>query len=668
MSNINIRGVVQNIRTRTNVYTPLIEVVVNAIQAIEGNNRKDGLVSISVERTDQLELDEPLPAVCSFKVTDNGIGFNKVNRDSFDTLYSEQKVGEGGKGFGRFTCLKYFENVTVTSVFKEDSVFKERTFSMGKEKDIIVDEKVASTDKNETGSMVHLIDFKGNKFPDKSLTTIARNLVEKLLPYFITDGYICPKIVISENDGSESIVLNDYLEDDLNRTISEMNVDNGTFQLRKDSKEQKFIARVFKIYSPKSQKSKISLVAHKREVTETAIHNYIPEFIEEFCDNEDASKQGRPLNYIIKTYVFSDYLDQNVTLTRDGFNFINRDDVLEEISQSDIEGEAAKIAKKAVGNDITTRQERKRKQISDYVDDEAPWHRELLAKLDLSSMPYNPSPEDIEIRLQREKFQQEQTIKREVKALLDDGDAEMMKENVGKIVSRISDTSKNDLVHYVTLRRKVLELFKKNLELDPDGKYASEGAVHDIIFPRRADSLEVQFNEHNLWIIDERLNFTSYISSDKPLNDGKSERGDLVVYGRRVIFRGDNEPSNPITIFEFKKPQRDDFVDPSSEEDPVQQIIRYVNNIREGKYKTPEGRKILVSDNTPFFGIVVCDLTAKVEKWLEKEKNFKPMPDRLGWFQWYENINLYAEVLSWDKVLKDADMRNRIFFHKLGLN
>ena len=50
---------------------------------------------------------------------------------------------------------------------------------------------------------------------------------------------------------------------------------------------------------------------------------------------------------------------------------------------------------------------------------------------------------------------------------------------------------------------------------------------------------------------------------------------------------------------------------------------------------------------------------AKVEIWFKRdEKNFKPMPDRLSWFQWLENINVYIEVVSWDKVLKDAKMRN----------
>ena len=120
-------------------------------------------------------------------------------------------------------------------------------------------------------------------------------------------------------------------------------------------------------------------------------------------------------------------------------------------------------------------------------------------------------------------------------------------------------------------------------------------------------------------------------------------------------------------IFEFKKPQRDDFVNRSASEDPVQQIIRYVNDIQDGKYKTPEGRRMLVATNTPFYGFVVCDLTAKIEEWLEREKNFLPMPDRLGWFQWIGNINLYVEVIGWEKVLRDARMRNRIFFAKLGI-
>lgn len=396
-------------------------------------------------------------------------------------------------------------------------------------------------------------------------------------------------------------------------------------------------------------------------------YNHIPEFIEEFYEKtSDGSKDG-DRNYIVKAYVFGEYLDNNVSLERGGFEFQKDNDVFHGISQNEIEQAALAIAKNAVGNDITARQEKKKQRVNLYVEEQAPWHRGILESIDLSDMPYNPDNEVIESKLQKEKYHQEISIKREISQLLAESDVENLKANVTEIVQKISGTSKNDLVHYIALRRNVLDIFKRSLELDPDGSYSSEGVVHDIIFPRKGDNEKTLFESHNLWIIDERLNFTSYVSSDLPLNGGNSERPDLLVYDRRVLFRGDNDPSNPVTIFEFKKPQRDDFVNPSSKEDPVQQIVRYVNSIRDGDFKTPEGREIRVEKNTPFYGYVVCDLTKKVKKWLETEKNFKPMPDRLGWFQWQENINLYIEVLSWDKVLKDADMRNKVFFHKLGI-
>lgn len=122
-----------------------------------------------------------------------------------------------------------------------------------------------------------------------------------------------------------------------------------------------------------------------------------------------------------------------------------------------------------------------------------------------------------------------------------------------------------------------------------------------------------------------------------------------------------------LTIFEFKRPNRDDFVNSGSKEDPIAQVTRYTNSIRAGKYKTPAGRPINVTNETPFYGYVVCDLTPKVREWLFSVQNFKPMPDGLGYFRWNDNINLYMEVLSWEKILKDSEMRNGIFFQKLGI-
>jgi histidine kinase/DNA gyrase B/HSP90-like ATPase len=666
MSNVNIKRAVENIRANTTVYTPIVEAVVNAIQAIEDSGVRNGKIAIRVHRDRQLELEEEnLPEIHSFEIEDNGIGFNDVHRNSFDTLYTDLKMSAGGKGFGRFTCLKYFQDLHVKSVYRDNGSFKLREFSMGKENDIIVNEKISETAKRETGSTVHLRIFKGGKTIDKKLSTIARHLVEKLLPYFITKDYVCPNIVLSEKDGKVgAIQLNDYFSNELSRVIQEIPVKKSTFKQKGVEGEEVFEVRVFKLYFQKNLKSKISLVAHKREVSGSALDKYVPEFVDDFYEKEG---DGQERNYIVKAYAFSPYLDRHVSLERGGFEFQMESDVLYGISQTDIERQVANIAKEAVGSEISVRQDRKMERVRSYVDDEAPWHKSIIENIDLTDMPFNPSAEEIESRLQKEKFSQEAQIKKEVTKLLAEGNLKKQQENAAETVSKISGTSKNDLIHYIALRRHILDIFGKSLEVDEKGAYSSEGLVHDIIFPRKGNTDITKFEDHNLWIIDERLNFTKYVSSDLPLNGGNSERPDLLVYNKRILFRGDNEASNPVTIFEFKKPQRDDFVNPSSEEDPVQQIVRYVNNIRDGKYKTPEGRKMLVAPNTPFYGYVVCDLTPKVEAWLEREKNFKPLPDRLGWFQWYENINLYIEVISWDKVLKDSKMRNQIFFQKLGI-
>lgn len=666
MSNVNIKRAVENIRANTTVYTPIVEVVVNAIQAIETNGGADGKIVIRIHRVQQNEMLDGLPEVHSIEIEDNGIGFNDKNRQSFDTLYTDLKINEGGKGFGRFTCLKYFENFYIDSIYLDKGVFKQRRFSMGKDNDIIVDEKVTATLEQKTKSVVLLSTLKKGKSIDKKLNTIARILVEKLLPYFITHDYVCPEIILSEQNGDDSIRLNDYLSNDLSAVIKEIPVDLNTFTLKGIQAEEDFRVRVFKLYFPKNQKSKISLVAHKREVSGSVIHKYIPEFIDDFYDKDGSGNVNHDRNYIVKAYVFSPYLDRNVSLERGEFEFQMESDVLLGISQIDIESRSASIAKDAVGSDIAIRQEKKRERVQSYVDDEAPWHKGMLEKIDLTTISYNPSNQEIESLLQKEKFTQETQIKSAVTQLLADSNQNNLKENVPAIVSKISVTSKNDLVHYIALRRNILDIFGKSLQTDETGTYSSEGVVHDIIFPRKGDTDTTSFENHNLWIIDERLNFTDYVSSDLPLK-GNNDFPDLLVYNKRILFRGDNEVSNPVTIFEFKKPQRDDFVNPSSKEDPVQQIVRYVNKIRDGDCKTPQGRKILVAENTPFYGYVICDLTSKVEDWLEREKNFKPMPDRLGWFQWQENINLYIEVISWDKVLKDAKMRNQIFFQKLGI-
>lgn len=666
MSNVNIKRVVENIRSGTNSYTPLVEIVVNAIEAIERTGNTEGKVEITIHRTPQTDLDDAIPDIEGFSVTDNGIGFNEEHRESFDTLYTAQKISQGGKGFGRFICLKYFDSVQIQSVYQDGREFICRKFKMGKDTEIIVDETASRTNNKQTGTTVELTHIK-KRFPDKGIPTIARTLVERLLPYFISEECSCPRILLQNERDSDPVCLNDYLSEPNDSLIFEVKSAGGDFVLEATEDPKTFSANVFKLYSPKATRSRISLVAHRREVTSTSLHNYIPEFSEEFYDEISIREHTRERNFIVAVYVFGDYLDEHVSIERAGFEFHKDNDLMLGISQKDIEEPAAEYARGAVAQDVSDRQTRKAQRIRDYVRDNAPWHAEILNDLDFSQVPYNPTNEEVETHLHHQKYTREIAVKGEVRELLASQAPEDLRENAAEIVSRISGTSRSELIHYVALRRSVLEIFDRSLTLDQGGSYSSEDLVHDIIFPRRRNSEDTLFGEHNLWIVDERLNFTEYLSSDLALDGARGDRPDILVFDKRIGFRGDNNPSNPVTIFEFKRPHRDDFVNPSSKEDPVQQIVRYVIQIKDGKYTTPRGREIQVADNTPFYGYVICDLTSKVRNWVENEKDFRPMPDGLGYFNWHEKLNLYLEVLSWDKILKDAVMRNRIFFHKLGI-
>lgn len=666
MSNVNIRRAVENIRAGTNVYTPIVEVVVNAIQAIEATGRMDGVVKIQIDRTPQSSFEYHNPEIIGFTVIDNGEGFTDQNRQAFDTLYTERKIEEGGKGFGRFTCLKYFNDVVFESDFRFNGSFKRRKFRMGKNTDIIVNETLSESEALDTRTAVQLITPK-IQMPERSAASLARTLVERLLPYFVSEERTCPKVILVEGDGSSSLELNEYLSNPQNPLITETQFARGEFTLESVVGTQNFTARVFKIYSPKTSRSKISLVAHRREVTSVTLQTYIPEFSEEFFDTVGSRDGESGRNFIVKVYVFGGYLDEHVSLERGGFEFQRENDLLYGISQRDIEQRASEYARRSVDDDVAERRERKIERVRTYVRDEAPWHSSIINEVDLTDFPYNPTNEQIEGRLHSHKYKQEVKVRSEIKALLENKEPGEVAEKASDIVSRISGSSRNELAHYVALRKSVLDIFEKSLSIGPDGKYHPEGVVHDIIFPRKGDGDTTPFSEHNLWIIDERLNFTDYLSSDLPLEGALTDRPDLLAFDKRIGFRGDNEPSNPVTIFELKKPQRDDFVNPSSKEDPIEQIVRYVIKIRDGKYRTPKGREILVSANTPFYGYVICELNQKVKDWLEDVKDFKPMPDKLGYFSWHEKLNLYIEVLSWDKVLRDANMRNKVFFHKLGI-
>lgn len=664
MSRINIQGTIDNIRSKSNVYTPVIEAIVNSIHSIRKKQIEDGKIEITLFRESVLLLDIAKPDVKSIHIRDNGFGFDQDNRDSFDTFYSEFKKEEfGGKGFGRFMFVKYFSDVTVESVFRDDqNQLKFRNFRFGKEFDIIVDENIDITNAVDTYALVKMENLRKNQYFDKQIDTIARRLLERLLIFFVNETVKCPTIIIKEADGSGQIVLNDYLG--AAKEIQLFGENNFDLSMPGTNEVLNFRVKIFKIYYPGNQKSRISLTGHNREVTETNLHKYVPEFEDDFFEEEGRSKR----NYIIKTYVIGDYLDQSVALEREGFYFEKETpNMYFPIPQSAIEQQAAEITKNSFNDDVQTRFQKKQQQIKTYVNENAPWHKSFLNELDMSLLPYNPKDEDIEIELQTVKFKKEQATRAEFKTIFKNPNSLFSQEHIAGAIAKISDIGKSDLAHYVFNRKLVLEALTELLKRRDDGKAELEKDVHNLIYPMGGNSEQILYEDHNLWLLDERLVFSEFIASDKKISTKKDALGepDLMVFDQKRSFRnGDNEFSNPLTIFEFKRPKRNNYTDA---EDPIIQIGSYLQAIRAGKYEMPEGLEpIKVNENTPVYGYVIADITDRIVEFAIRHQ-LTPSPDKEGYFGFHSGYKMYVEILSFKKLLKDATLRNKVFFKKLLL-
>lgn len=72
------------------------------------------------------------------------------------------------------------------------------------------------------------------------------------------------------------------------------------------------------------------------------------------------------------------------------------------------------------------------------------------------------------------------------------------------------------------------------------------------------------------------------------------------------------------------------------------------------------------SEDIPGYCYIICDMTPTVERCC-KSASLQVTADHLGYFGYNPNYKAYIEVISFDRLLKSAKERNRMFFEKLGI-
>lgn len=304
----------------------------------------------------------------------------------------------------------------------------------------------------------------------------------------------------------------------------------------------------------------------------------------------EVDKNGRQRNYSVKAYVIGDFLDKNVTVERDGFT-ISKDEgeLLSSVSEKYIEREAAYVVKNKFFEEMSRRFEEKRQRVENYVTHKAPWNRTLMSDIDLESMAMGISEQEMEMRFQKAKFEREQQIWIEIKEIESRQEEETDEDfdnQVSELVGKISNSSKNDLVHYVCTRKKVIDLFDILRKRKDDGTTSLERDIHNLIYPMGRNSLNIEYEDHNLWLLDERLVFSTFSASDQSNFKDDNDAPDLAIFfdNKSMYRHGDNIATSPICIVEFKRPKRTQY---KEGENPILQACHYARKILDGKYEMP---------------------------------------------------------------------------------
>ena len=672
----NVIGRVKNTNlAKTQGLLPLYEAIINSIDAIEetpGSTPQGKIditilrqyaLSVDVEGQDQQTANAPIRG---FIIQDNGIGFTDKNFNSFNEADTQSKATKGGKGVGRFIWLKTFQKIEIDSVFEKDNkLFKrEFTFSLATP-DGIQDHKIEQLIKPEPiQTVVKLLNFK-SEFEERiprNATIIARRIVEHSLEYLLLGRF--PKIILHEEDDSQII--------DLEEVYSTLvaNVSHEQYKLGK----HEFDVAHFKIHIHSDISHQINYCANNRVAKSVKIGNRVPNL------STTLSSDGNE-PFVYAGYVSSSFLDEHVNQQRTDFELFPEDGlkIPGELTWQEIENASLKKSESFLMPFTEVIKVEKEDRIREYVNENAPEYRYIIKNHseELDSIPPDISDDKLDSQLHEIQRKIEQNLRQEtetiVEALSSDNtwDENKWDEQFSKFWQEFNEVGKANLAKYIVHRKKMLTILEMALKRQPSGKYSLEEIIHRIIFPLKNTSDDISHNDHNLWIIDEKLSYHQYLASDKPLNKIQpidsdfDSRPDLLIFFNNAFATVDDEhPYNSgVVIIEFKRPMRDNY---SESENPISQVLGYVKQIKEGKSLQKDGRPFQILSSTPFYCYIVCDITPMIRDRADFA-SLLPTPDANGYFGFFKNLGAYVEVISFDKLLRDAQKRNRVLFDKLEL-
>ncbi|MGN8118891.1 ATP-binding protein [Labrys sp. 22185] len=568
---------------------PTLEAVSNAMHGIEArfgdNAREQGMIEIVMS-----SINDPHRLMIS--ITDNGVGLDNGNYISFKTPFSGHKLQQNGRGFGRFIAFKVFDRILYSSRFETLPASDKRTFRF----DINQKDELIYHDGEPDFSHLGLrVDYDEPRSEWHELIAtldqgdIADHIGSHFLPHFLYRWL--PEITIRFDDGEPSSITTHF------KNVF-VEAEAGSFDVQIDDKAEKIDYSLTKVPRTRSFKNHSLLfaagdriVGNPRDLT-----NLLGQ--PAFFDNNNQP-------YIVIAVVRSSAFETRLNDARTGINIFPT--IVEEIV-----GKVGDIIQATENTQIAKIKATQSRDLEGALQ-ENPILRIGLRGQSIpayvAGKPNNWKAQDFVSNLAIERYRVSRDLSKAISSAANNPDNYMA--NIKDIVDKIDASNKEALAEYVVHRKKVIELIEAARKYGSNGAHASEDTIHDLVFHRFSDSVDTDYFEHNLWLIDDALAFLPYISSDRAMHGKGRKKGDKIAdlaFFDDSLVLGDNDGTT-ITIVEFKRPSRDNYRFGDVKHDPVMQVIETLKDaVAAGGIAKTDGSHFAFRGVVRRFGYIVADL------------------------------------------------------------
>ncbi len=627
---------------------PLFEAVTNSLHSIEDRfddeAQQKGMIRILFDQ-DQQRID----------VVDNGEGFTRVNTKHFLTPFTGHKLRRNGKGFGRFISFKVFDEVLYASPTESsDGLFHNAIY------------EYRPTDPDDNLVPLDDIDRIARHPHDRGLSVSFRKPKEEHLKFFdfssdeADEDYTELSIVTAILDHfllnfiQNKVPTNFVLEIggvpfNLTEYFSSSILDKGSqiVPIEIEGKEETFEFTFMQIDADKANQHDLYFYADNRATSDL---EHISKGLKESAFQDE---EGRKYFYL-------------VAVTSEYFRPSQSRDRIENLNVQVGKGRSSQALKKILAQrakdlilELEPSYTRKRRDIIRRNLQEIlvfdPILRRGLGNNTIEEFVSSRGILESKEQLASDLFIERQRIKFDFARV----NSSMPYEELQRVVrDNIREEAKEALAVYVAYRTNVIKVLIEMLNRR-DGKVAKEDAVHELIYPRYKDSEEIDYEGHNLWLIDDDLAYAEYISSDRTTMGRKRRSGD---YAHDLLINSEEE----LLIVEMKRPLKNTYVNDEEArhptDNPVQQVKDQVAQIRDkGFIKTSGDRQININSDRMVRAYILLDWNEKAEAYLKREEF---VLSNLGgsmayrYFPWH---NMMIEVLDFNRLADRAAKRNEVF-------